>query len=89
MNKIEALKLVREANTPKLLFKCKNYIIEKIPSNYRITIKCAKRNKNQGIERDWYSGEDYGLDEAHKVATEAITAFFRAGFSPVNPFNTK
>ncbi len=71
----------------KLLFECKDYIIEKIKLNYRIIIKCAKRNQQQGIERNWYSSDEFGIDEAHKMADYAIAEFFRKGVKPVNSFN--
>jgi len=76
----------RKKNKPQTLFKCKNYTIEKIPLNYRITIKCEKKNQHQGIERDWYSQDDFGIDEAHNVAKYAISEFFKKDIMPVNPF---
>ena len=85
-NEKEILEIAREKQKPKLLFECADYIIEKIPLNYRITIKCAKRNKNQGIERDWFSVDDFGIESAHKVAKDAIEEFFKKGVVPVNPF---
>ena len=73
-------------NKPVLLFKCKNYTIEKINLNYRVIIKCDKKNQRQGIERDWYSNEDDGIEEAHRVAKNAIQEFFKKDIMPVNPF---
>jgi len=69
-----------------LLFKCKDYTIEKINLNYKILIKCAKRNQSQGIERDWYSMEEFGIEEAHNMAKQAIADFFKKGVKPINPF---
>lgn len=82
----ERLKLAREKNKPELLFECEDYKIEKIKLNYRIIIKCAKRNQNQGIERDWYSTDEFDINEAHAVAKDAIVKFFKKGVKPINPF---
>ena len=70
----------------KLLFECDDYTIEKIKLNYRIIIKCAKRNKNAGIERSWYSPDEFDIKEAHAVAKDAINKFFKEGVKPVSPF---
>lgn len=85
----EKIKLAREKNKPKLLFECKDYTIEKIPLNYRIMIKCAKKNVRQGINRDWYSDDDRGIKEAHGTADFAIKEFFRKRVKPINPFSSK
>jgi len=85
----EKLRLARERLKPELLFTCKDYTIEKIHLNYRIIIKCAKRNQNQGIERDWYSSDEFGIDEAHDVANEAIAEFFKKGVSPSQPVSLR
>jgi len=91
MNKetIEKIKQTREKNKPELLFTCENYIIEKIPLNYRIMIKCAKRKKRQGIERDWYCSLDFGVEEAHTIADMTIDAFFTRDLPTEKCFKTR
>ena len=84
-----ALKLGREKNKMIVVFTDKNYIIEKMPLNYKITIKCEKKRLRQHIERDWYSDSDYGIGEAHEMAKYAITEFFIKDQIPVNPFLTR
>ena len=86
---IEKIKLSKERNKPKLLFTCNNYTIEKIPLNYRIMIKCAKRKKRQGIERDWYCSLEFGIEHAHNIADMAIDTFFIRDLPPEKCFKTK
>lgn len=75
-----------EEEMVKLLFKCKNYIIEEVFHNYRITIKCARKGA-QGIDRDWYSILEFGIEGAHEMADYAIEEFFIKDKKPRVPKN--
>jgi len=73
---MDKLTKAREARIPELVFKCREYIIEKIPLNYRITIKLERKCERYGIERDWYSILEHGLEYAKEVASQAIELHF-------------
>lgn len=70
---------------PILLFESEDYSIEKIHLNYRINIKCEKKNIRQGMERDWYSMDEFGLEGAHETANQTIDEFFNRGVKPKKP----
>ena len=90
MNKKDNLKKARIARKPKFIFECDDYKIEEIPLNYKIIIKCARKNMVAGRNRDLYSHEEYGLEEAHEVAKDTIEGYFKAGIKPtVDKANSK
>ena len=66
----------------KTIFETDKYTIKEIPLNYRIDIKPSMvlKDKNTGIERDWYWPLDWGkqpLESVKQVAEEACKDYFR------------
>jgi hypothetical protein len=76
MDKKERLKIAREAQKPITVFDCREYKIEKIPLNYRITIKTERKSNRQAMDRDFYSSTKHGLDYAKEVASDVLEAYF-------------
>jgi len=66
----------KEKNKVVFVFENHNYKIEKIYLNYKITIKCDKKNVRRGVERDWYSSPAHGVKEAHATAEFAMEEHF-------------
>lgn len=75
----DSLKNANSARNPDLIYNCREYRIEKIPLNYRITIKrvMKKIHPNYGIDRDVYSDPEKGLDEAKRVAELTLVEYFQ------------
>ena len=66
-----------EAQKPIVVYKCKNYIIETIPLNYRITILVKKKKRGcKTIDRDLYVDLDENLLEAKEWAEDYIDKYF-------------
>ena len=65
-----------EARKPELLFDSKQYKIEKIPLNYRITINLVRKIERAGIDRECYSPLQFGLEYAHDTAKDMIERHF-------------
>lgn len=84
-------KLSAEARKPKLLYKCFDYIIEEIPNNYRATIKCACNPKEQwrGIDRDYYTHPEHGLEHCKEVVNLQVKKWFLSGVIPEQPEGLK
>ena len=69
----KGLEMAKIARKPKILFSNQDYMIEKIPLNFRITISKKWICKpNTGMERDWYAQT---LEKAHKMAQHALQYF--------------
>lgn len=79
MNK-KTQKLGVEAKKPEIIYNSKEYKIEKIPLNYRITINTERKSNKQAIERECYTSLKYGLEYAHEVAREQLEAYFTHRF---------
>ena len=79
MNRKEIAKLGREAQKPKLVFRCKDYKIETIPLNYRITFRSSLKVKktNYSIDKDIYSDITKGLEVAKELAQSKREDYFK------------
>ncbi len=84
IHKQKKKKLLRKIKS-ELVFETEDYKIEKIPLNYKITIKCAKKESSERrkIDRNWYSDLEFGIEEAKNLAKYVINEFFRAGVKPL------
>ena len=89
MNK--AIKASIEVRQPKLLYECPDYLIEEIPHNYRIIIKCALKKKEEwrGLDRDYYTHPEHGLEWAKEMADKEIKRWFQGGVSSYRAFGVK
>ena len=79
MNNKQKLQKAREAQKPKLVFKCGDYKIETIPLNYRITFRSSLKVKktNYSIDKDIYSDITKGLGIAKELAQSKREEYFR------------
>ena len=74
---MDKLKKARDAQKPKLLFDSKEYTIEKIPLNLRVTIHMERKVERHGIDRDCYVPLDRGgLKDAHELAKYNMDKYF-------------
>ena len=87
----EIRELAIKARQPEVLYECFDYIIEKIPHNYRATIKCAINPKEQwrGIDRDCYTHPEHGLDYAKEIVEHQVKRWFLSGVVAEQPEGLK
>ena len=68
------------AQKPELICDEKYYKIEKIPLNYRITIKTERKSNKQAIDRECCTSLKFGIEYAKEVAEEQLEAYFTRRF---------
>lgn len=77
-DKVNRANHARIAQKPDLIADYREYRIEKIPLNYRITVKKVLKLKNPtyGIDRDCYAPLGYSIDQVHEMAKATIKEYF-------------
>ncbi len=78
MNK-EIAKLALEARKPKLVFRGKDYKIETVPLNYRITFRSTLKfiSNSKQLDKDIYSDITKGLEVAKELAECKRCEYFK------------
>jgi hypothetical protein len=73
--KKECLELAADAKKPKPVFESRDYVIEIMPLNFKITIKRKPLEKFK-MGKEFYSSLTFGVDYAKEVANDMLKLYF-------------